>query len=96
MGLFGKGLRLTWPGVLIGVGIALAAPVVLAAAAALIRPAAKAAIKGGLVIADKVKEYTTQASAEVRGLVSEAQAEPAAATPVPISLVSETEREPSY
>ncbi|MFP3869028.1 MAG: hypothetical protein ACLFUU_12885 [Desulfobacteraceae bacterium] len=96
MGLFGKGLRLTWPGVVVGVGVALAAPVVLVAAAALIRPVAKAAIKGGLVVADKVKEYSSQASTEVSGLVSEAKTEQAAEEPASISLVTETESESSY
>lgn len=63
------------PGLLIGVGVALMAPIILPAVACLVRPVAKAAVKGGLTVADKVKEFAAEAGEQVSDLVAEAKAE---------------------
>ena len=61
-------------GVLLGVGVALAAPILLPAAATGARPLAKALIKGYLALADTVKEVVAEAGEQVSDLVAEAQA----------------------
>jgi Protein of unknown function (DUF5132) len=63
------------PGILVGVGIALAAPILLPAAATGARPLAKALIKGALVMADSVKEVVAEAGEQLSDLVAEVQAE---------------------
>ena len=68
------------PGVLVGVGVALAAPVLLPAAAAGARPLAKTLIKGGLLVATTVREVVAEAGEQFSDLVAEVQAEQAAAT----------------
>jgi hypothetical protein len=63
------------PSLLIGVGIALVAPVLLPAVASLVRPLAKGVVKGGLTLADKAKEFAAEAGEQVSDLVAEAKAE---------------------
>ena len=63
------------PGILIGIGVALAAPILLPAAATGGRPLAKALIKGALVMADSVKEIVAEAGEQLSDLVAEVQAE---------------------
>lgn len=63
------------PSVLVGVGVALVAPVLLPAVAAVVRPVAKAAIKGGLALADTIKEFAAEAGEQVSDLVAESKAE---------------------
>lgn len=63
------------PNIVLGVGVALVAPVVLPAVAALMRPLAKGVIKGGLVLTDKMKEMTAEGSEQVSDLVAEVKAE---------------------
>jgi hypothetical protein len=63
------------PGVLVGVGVALAAPVLLPAAAAGVRPLAKALIKGGFVVATTVREVVAEAGEQLSDLVAEVQEE---------------------
>ena len=61
-------LENTWKGwgpeILIGVGIVLAAPIIIPVVAATVRPLAKALIKGYFALADAVKEVAEQASQE--------------------------------
>jgi hypothetical protein len=64
--------------VLIGVGVALAAPVLLPAAGAIVRPVAKGLIKGGLFVADSLKELVAEGQEQLSDLVAEARAEYAA------------------
>jgi len=52
MNLLGKSISKNLPGLAIGVGVALAAPMLLVAAASLLRPVAKTAIKGGFFVRD--------------------------------------------
>lgn len=61
--------------VLIGVGVALAAPIVLPIVGTVIRPLAKGTIQGGLYIVDSLTGLVTTGGQQVSSLVAEAQAE---------------------
>jgi hypothetical protein len=63
------------PNIMLGVGVALVAPVVLPMVASLFRPVAKGVVKGGITLADKMKEIAADASEQVSDLVAEARAE---------------------
>lgn len=65
--------------VLIGVGVALAAPALIPAVGAVIRPVAKGIIKGGLYIADSLQEIAAEGGEQLSDLIAEVQAERAAA-----------------
>jgi hypothetical protein len=80
MGAFDDGLKGTVPSLLVILGVALAAPIVLPAVAAVSRPLAKTLIKGYLALADTVKEYAAEAAEQISDLVAECQAERAQAT----------------
>jgi hypothetical protein len=71
------------PGVLVGVGVALAAPVLLPAAAAGARPLAKVLIKGGLLVAATVREVVAEAGEQLSDLVAEVQEESDGAATAP-------------
>ncbi len=75
MALLEDGLKGMMPNVLIGVGIALAAPILLPATAAGIRPLAKTLVKGYLAVADSAKEMFAEAGEQLSDLVAEARAE---------------------
>lgn len=64
--------------VLIGIGVALAAPVLLPAVGAVIRPVAKELIKGGLYLIDSMQELVAESSEQLSDLVAEAKSERAA------------------
>jgi hypothetical protein len=86
MGLFDDGLKSSVPSILVVLGVALAAPIVLPAVAAVSRPLAKSLIRGYLVLADTVKEFAAEAGEQISDLVAEVQAEstgPAAAAGAP-------------
>ena len=80
MALFDDMLKGGLPGVLLGVGVALAAPVILPAAAAGARPLAKALIKGGILVAATVREVVAEAGEQLSDLVAEVQEEGATVT----------------
>ena len=61
--------------VLIGVGVAIAAPVLLPAVGAVVRPVAKGLVKGGLFAVDSLKELVADGAEQVSDLVAEAKAE---------------------
>jgi hypothetical protein len=63
------------PGVLVGVGVALVAPVLLPAAATGVRPLAKTLIKGGLIVVETVREVVAEAGEQLSDLVAEVQEE---------------------
>jgi hypothetical protein len=65
--------------VLIGVGVALVAPVLFPAAGAVLRPVAKGLIKGGLYLVDAAQEIIAEGSEQLSDLVAEVKAERAAA-----------------
>lgn len=64
---------------LIGVGAALVAPVLLPAAGAVLRPVAKGLLKGGLYLVDAAQEIIAEGSEQLSDLVAEVQAERTAA-----------------
>lgn len=76
-GGFGSSLVST---ALVGVGVVLAAPVVVPALAAGMRPVAKAVIKGGIMIYDKGAEMVAEAGEQLSDLVAEVRSELDAAT----------------
>ena len=75
MAIFDDGLKGAAPSILVVLGVALAAPVVLPAVAAVSRPLAKTLIKGYLTLADTVKEYAAEAGEQISDLMAECQAE---------------------
>ncbi len=78
MGTFDEGLKGAVPSMLVVVGVALAAPLVLPAVAAVSRPLAKTLIKGYLALADTFKEYAAEAGENISDLLAECKAEHAA------------------
>jgi len=66
------------PTLLIGVGVALVAPVLIPAAGAVVRPVAKELIKGGLLVVDSVRELLAEGQEQLSDLTAEARAEYAA------------------
>lgn len=86
MGLFDDGLKSSVPSILVVLGVALAAPIILPAVAAVSRPLAKSLIRGYLVLADTVKEFAAEAGEQISDLMAEVQAEstgPATAAAAP-------------
>ncbi len=75
MGLFDDGLKGSTGSVLVILGVALAAPIVLPAVASVSRPLAKTLIRGYLALADTVKEFAAEAQEQVSDLVAEVKAE---------------------
>ena len=69
------------PTVLIGIGVAVAAPVLLPAAGAIIKPVAKGVVKGGLFVVDSLKELVAEGAEQVSDVVAEAKAEYYNSTP---------------
>jgi len=65
--------------VLIGVGVALAAPALLPAVGTIVRPVAKGLIKGGLYLADTLQEVVAESGEQLGDLIAEVKAERAAA-----------------
>lgn len=61
--------------VLLGLGVAMAAPSVFPALASGLRPLAKALVKGGLTIYDAAKEGVAEAGEQLNDLVAETRAE---------------------
>ena len=78
MALMDDGLKGAVPSILVVLGVAMAAPIVLPAVAAVSRPLAKTLIKGYLVLADTIKEFAAEAGEQVGDLVAEVKAERAA------------------
>jgi hypothetical protein len=75
MALMDDGLKGAVPSILVVLGVAMAAPIVLPAVAAVSRPLAKTLIKGYLVLADTIKEFAAEASEQVGDLVAEVRSE---------------------
>ena len=64
--------------VLIGVGVALAAPALLPAVGAVARPVAKGLIKGSLYLVDSLQEAVAESGEQLSDLIAEVKAERAA------------------
>ena len=75
MGLIDGATKGWGGGLLIGVGAALAAPVVVPAAAAMVRPMAKGIIWGFLAATDKLKEVVAETREQMNDRVAETKAE---------------------
>jgi len=75
MATFDEGFKGAIPSILVVMGVALAAPIVLPAVAAVSRPLAKTLIKGYLALADTVKEYAAEAGENISDLLAECKAE---------------------
>ncbi len=75
MSLLSNAFRLTWPNILVGVGVALAAPVILPAVGFVVRPLAKGMVKAGLAVKDMVVSVAAEAGEQISDLVAEARAE---------------------
>ncbi len=75
MSLLNKALRLTVPNILVGVGVALVAPVILPALGYVVRPLAKGIVKAGLTVKDMVVGIAAEAGEQISDLVAEARAE---------------------
>ncbi len=78
MALMDDGLKGAVPSILVVLGVAMAAPIVLPAVAAVSRPLAKTLIKGYLVLADTIREFAAEAGEQVCDLMAEVKAERAA------------------
>ncbi len=65
--------------VLIGVGVALAAPALLPVIGTVVRPVAKGLIKGGLYLADTLQEVVAESGEQLSDLIAEVKAERTAA-----------------
>jgi hypothetical protein len=76
--------------VLIGIGVALAAPALLPAVGEVIRPVAKGLIKGGLYVADSLQEIVAEGSEQFSDLIAEVKAERSAAATVAAATTTET------
>ncbi len=75
MGLIDSATKGWGGGLLIGVGAALAAPVIVPAAGAVVRPLAKGLIWGYLAAADKLKEFAAETREQMNDIVAEVKAE---------------------
>ena len=71
-----EGFGSSWvPTLLVGVGVALVAPMMVPALAAGMRPLAKAVIKGGMMVYDKGAEVFAEAGEQLSDLVAEVRSE---------------------
>ena len=68
-------LTFSWPNVLVAVGVAVMAPVLLPVVGCVVRPVAKGLVKGGLMIKDSVVGFVAEAGEQVSDLVAEAKSE---------------------
>jgi len=63
------------PSLAVGIGVALVAPVILPAVASIFRPLVKGVVRGGLTLADSVKEFTASTGEQMSALYAEAKVE---------------------
>jgi hypothetical protein len=74
MALFDNGLKIG-TGVAIGLGVLLLVPAIAPGVATVVRPIAKASIKGGIMLFEKALEFIAEAKESVEDLAAEAHAE---------------------
>src|SRR5262245_5886549 len=71
-----EGFGSSWvPTILVGVGVALVAPIVVPALEGRTRPLAKAVIKGGIMVYDKGAEVFAEAGEQLSDLMAEVRSE---------------------
>jgi esterase/lipase len=75
MATFDDGFKGAVPSILVVLGVAMAAPIVLPAVAAVSRPLAKTLIKGYLALAETAKEYAAEAGEQISDILAECKAE---------------------
>ena len=75
MAWYDKVISFSWPNVLMAVGVAAMAPVLLPVVGSVVRPVAKGVVKGGLMVKDAVVGFAAEAGEQVSDLVAEAKAE---------------------
>jgi hypothetical protein len=80
MAVLDKGLK----SILVVLGVALAAPIVLPAVAAVSRPLAKTLIRGYLTLSDMAKEFAAEAGEQISDLMAEVQSEREATAPAEV------------
>ncbi len=78
MALFENGMKTTVGGIAIGVGVAVAAPIIFPILASIVKPLTKAIIKEGLILYKTGQETATEAMEAVEDLMAEAKSEIAA------------------
>jgi hypothetical protein len=83
MNIFKEALKGSLSSIVVVAGVAIIAPIVLPAVAAMARPVIKGLIKGGMALADSVQEYVAEAGEQISDLVAEAKAERAAGGETP-------------
>ncbi len=95
MALFSNGLKgniLT--GLAIGIGASVLAPAVIPVLANVVKPLAKAALKGGIVLYEKSLETFAETKEVVEDLIAEAKAELAEAKTQPADIAEEVVENP--
>jgi hypothetical protein len=92
MAVLDNGFKGAVPSILVVLGVALAAPIVLPAVAAVSRPLAKTLIKGYLVLSDMAKEFAAETGEQISDLVAEVKAEREAAV---AEVAAESEPKPA-
>lgn len=88
MAIQDNGLKGAVPSILVVLGVALAAPIVLPAVAAVSRPLAKTLIRGYLTLSDMAKEFAAEAGEQISDLVSEVKAERQVSEAAEVAAVS--------
>lgn len=74
MKLFSNGFSAS-TGMMVGIGAVILAPIVIPAVAAVLKPVAKTAIKGGILVYRKGRQAVAEVGESVEDLVAEAKAE---------------------
>lgn len=76
MALFSNSFKKDLLGALaIGAGVAILAPIVIPVVASVVKPLAKAVIKGGILLFDKSKEVVAEVKEVIEDIAAEAKAE---------------------
>ncbi len=75
MAVLDNGLKGAVPSILVVLGVALAAPIILPAVAAVSRPLAKTLIRGYLTLSDMAREFAAESGEQISDLMAEVQSE---------------------
>jgi hypothetical protein len=81
MSLFGKQITQVWPEIAVGIGAALVTQLAVQAVLSMMRPLAKAAIRGGFVIRDMATGACSLAESQEEKLPAMVEAKPARRIP---------------
>jgi hypothetical protein len=92
MAVLDKGLKSAVPSILVVLGVALAALIVLPAVAAVSRPLAKTLIRGYLTLSDMAKEFAAEAGEQISDLMAEVQSEREATAPAEVVATPKVKR----